>query len=100
MGPVVQADDGVHLHFPGGFLQGFPDRRRRQRFMLVQVTGRLVVDQFLAVGVFLHDQEPSLPFDDGSDGQARVPVHNGLLTALGLARVNAPRRSPSLKPRA
>src|SRR5690606_7383909 len=83
-GPLVGADEGGQGDIPAGFLQDFAPGRRRQRFVGLQVAGRLV-EHLPAVHRFLDHQQPAVPHHDGGDGHVRLPE-----AALAIAQSSSP----------
>ena len=71
---AVQADHGVRLHLPAGFLQRLAPAGVEQALAVFEVAGGLIQHQ-PAVGRFLHQQETAVAFDDGGNGDAGCPDH-------------------------
>ena len=81
-GIQVDADDAGGFHVPAGFFQGFAHGGFGQGFIRVQMAGGLVEHGAAALEFFDH-QEAAVVFDDGGDGDVRLPGHG---KSLGMPR--------------
>src|SRR5690606_4039105 len=72
--PAVDADQGFGREFPGRFFPDFPDYRLDQRFVILDMTGRLI-EQGTPVNVFFDKQIAVVACYDGSHRQVRIPAH-------------------------
>lgn len=71
----TDADETLDVHGPTRFLERFAQRRFDQRFVLLEMAGRLIEYELFA-RVFLDEQKAAVIFNDGGDGDVRVPIHN------------------------
>ncbi|MDT4877308.1 hypothetical protein FQZ97_1128160 [compost metagenome] len=79
----VDAGHGDQFDFPAGFFEGFAQGGLEQGFVGFQVAGGLVVHR-ATLGQLLHQQEASLVFDNGCDGDVGLPAHRGLLKEFAM----------------